>query len=272
MYCTKCGKNIPNNDGLFCPYCGASLFARAPLYNTGSTQSKENTARSGAGQETASNMPRKHNPEVTNNGLWASSILLISIVVVSLIVLGTTSAVENKSSDSRGVSLPSTAATETTPAATVKPHSIYSSYAWKEVVASDYNDTCPFGVNIDDEMNYYIYLEYVRAPLNSYEARQLNSNAVYPYEEDVSFYLQAGNVLDVDVPVGVYKLYYATGDVFYSSESLFGDDTVCYSSDELLEFYVSAEYYEGNTLTLYSVYDGNFDTDEIDLGEFPIRG
>ena len=75
----------------------------------------------------------------------------------------------------------------------------------------------------------------------------------------------------MDVPIGVYKLYYATGKTFFNTSILFGDTTRYYESDELLTFNASGDYYNGHTITLYEVVNGNLDTDEISEKTFPTR-
>lgn len=90
-------------------------------------------------------------------------------------------------------------------------------------------------------------------------------------ESDIAFLVMAGQSYSLEVPIGVYKLYYATGDTFFNTSILFGDDTRYYEADELLTFNASGNYYNGHTITLYSVYNGNLDTDEIPEQSFPKR-
>lgn len=92
-----------------------------------------------------------------------------------------------------------------------------------------------------------------------------------PCEADVAFYLKAGKQVSFNVPIGVYKLYYATGKDFYGTELLFGDNTQYFSSDELLTFYSDSEYYRGHTITLKSTLNGNFETVPISEDQFPKR-
>ena len=92
-----------------------------------------------------------------------------------------------------------------------------------------------------------------------------------PLENDVAFIVKAGQSYELDVPIGVYKLYYATGKTFFNTAILFGDTTRYYESDELLTFNASGDYYNGHTITLYEVVNGNLDTDEISEKTFPTR-
>lgn len=195
-------------------------------------------------------------------------VLMIGVMLILAIVCGNvlpqSTAITGTSTSP--VSITQTPSSTTKPAATLTPYSVYNG---KMIITTDYECVCPFEIIADDNTDYYVYLKYLKAPSSSYENRQLKSGASSPYETDLAFYVKAGNNVEIDVPIGVYQLYYATGDTFYGTKLLFGDDTACYSSDDLLEFYVSSQYYEGCSITLYAVYNGNFDTDGIDTDDFP---
>ena len=145
----------------------------------------------------------------------------------------------------------------------------------KMFVKPDYEGTCPLTVEAGAGSNYYVYMKYVSSPSYSLDKRTLKDGARYPYESDVAFYVGAGRSVSLDIPVGVYKLYYATGRDFYGTRYLFGENTLTYDADELLSFYTSKEngtvYSNGHTLTLYTVLNGNFDTDPIPESMFPKR-
>lgn len=156
------------------------------------------------------------------------------------------------------------------PSSTATPRPV-STYNGQVLIVPDYTRVCPLEIKADTGSDYYIYLDYQRAPTYTTESRQLGSLARAPYESDIAFIVKSGRTVEVDVPIGVYKLYYATGTTFYGTKLLFGDNTRYYDSDDLLTFYAGNEYYNGHTITLYSVYDGNFDTDEISEKNFPTR-
>jgi len=168
------------------------------------------------------------------------------------------------------VSFPSAAtpAPESTP--TPEPI-VYPAYNGEALITSDYECICPFTISADDNTDFYVYLEYISEPPSSYQNRQLLIDASSPYENDLAIYLCAGNTVEINVPVGVYRLYYATGEIFYGTELLFGYSTNCYTSDELLDFYVSSQYYQGHSVSLYTVYNGNFETNRILKSDFPKR-
>ena len=138
-------------------------------------------------------------------------------------------------------------------------------------ITPDFEDLCPFTIIAGSSTNYYIYLEYQYAPATSSTTRKIKSSATIPFESDVAFYLKGGQQVKINIPVGVYKLYYATGNKFYGTELLFGDNTRFYASDELLSFYTDSQYYNGHTITLKTIANGNFDTDPIPENQFPKR-
>lgn len=95
-------------------------------------------------------------------------------------------------------------------------------------ISPGYKSVCPFTIIADSSTDYYVYLKYQRAPASTTENRLLKSGLVAPIESDVAFYLKAGQQVKIQVPIGVYKLYYATGSVFYGTKLLFGDSTCFY--------------------------------------------
>lgn len=139
------------------------------------------------------------------------------------------------------------------------------------IVATDYECLCPLTIETSDDKNYYVFLDYVSSPYNSTVERKLANKYGSADKDSISFYVEAGKTVEIDVPIGVYKLYYATGDVFYNAQTKFGEDTRSYSSDELLTFYADENYYNGHILTLYPVANGDFETDPIPPEEFPIQ-
>ena len=133
-----------------------------------------------------------------------------------------------------------------------------------------FEQVCPFSVSAGNDMDYYIYLEYIGRPESTTVKRSLKNNASSPYESDMAFYVKAGQTVEVEVPIGVYRLYYAAGYEFYGTDELFLSSEM-YTSEELLDFYADKKYYQGHSITLYAVENGNFDTDPVDPADFPRR-
>ena len=84
----------------------------------------------------------------------------------------------------------------------------------------------------------------------------------------MSFFVRGGSTVEVDVPLGTYDLYYATGQNWYGEEALFGEKTRYYKATEPFEFYEEDGYVNGWTVELFLQQNGNLETDTIDPEEF----
>ena len=133
------------------------------------------------------------------------------------------------------VNLPSTPHPTATPCPTSTPIPV-SAYNGKLIIVPDYSQVCPLDIIAGTDTDYYIYLDYQYSPHLTQESRSRKATATSPYEGDIAFIVKAGQRVSIDVPIGVYKFYYATGTTFFGSKYLFGDDTQCYKADNLLSF------------------------------------
>lgn len=135
-------------------------------------------------------------------------------------------------------------------------------------VEPDYDGSCEVKVIVDQETDCYVYLEYLGESESSLSSRELKSDAEAPYESDLAFYVKAGEKVTKKIPVGIYKLYYATGTVFYGKDDLFGDESRCYSADELLDFYTDEnKYYIQYTIKFFRPSDTYYS--DVPYEEFP---
>lgn len=87
-------------------------------------------------------------------------------------------------------------------------------------------------------------------------------------QDVIAFFVQGGETAEIDVPLGTYMLYYATGDSWHGEEDLFGESTRYCKADELFDFYESDGYVNGWTVELYTQSNGNLSTESIDPSEF----
>lgn len=101
---------------------------------------------------------------------------------------------------------------------------------------------------------------------DTYSAEYLSSQAK---KAELRFFVRGGSTVEMDVPLGKYHVYYATGDTWYGAKHLFGPDTRYYKCDSTFDFTSDDEGYNGWTLTLTAVYNGNLDTDQVDAEDFP---
>ena len=133
----------------------------------------------------------------------------------------------------------------TTPTAEPAPPepSPYDAENGEVFVEPDYDGPCEVKVIVDQETDCYVYLEYLGESESSVSGRELREDAEEPYESDLAFYIKAGEKVIKKIPDGIYKFYYATGTVFYGKDALFGDESRCYSADELLDFYTNEKNY-----------------------------
>lgn len=85
----------------------------------------------------------------------------------------------------------------------------------------------------------------------------------------IKFYGRAGETVEIDVPLGKYELYYATGLTWYGRTHLFGEQTIYQKCDVTLDFAENSEGYSGWTIQLNLVENGNLDSDPIPESSFP---
>ena len=117
------------------------------------------------------------------------------------------------------------------------------------------------------EDTYYVYLAYQRAPAYSSEKRV--STGKSPTQQDIAFIVKPNSMAQVDVPVGVYKLYYCSGKTWDGIANKFGEDTSYAVADSLLTFYTTEQQYKGNSVELWKQANGNLSEQKIDGSEFP---
>ena len=146
--------------------------------------------------------------------------------------------------------------------------SSYPAYNGEIIIVPDYECVCPLEVNVENGTDYYIRLKYLREP-NSDVGRRLKYLASSPYESDIAFYVKSGRSVQIEVPIGVYKFYYATGHTFYGAKELFGNETSRYEAEQELSFYASGNSYGGHSITLKKVPLGNFGTHSVSKNSFP---
>lgn len=91
-------------------------------------------------------------------------------------------------------------------------------------------------------------------------------------ETAATYYIRQGATLDADVPLGSYRIKYASGLDWYGSEKLFGPTTIYSQVDEAFTFSQTQSYgtytVSGYTLELYKQVGGNLDTRSISAKAF----
>ena len=195
---------------------------------------------------------------------------LIPIVIILVCIIASIVSNSSASSSTPRPSINSSASASSTSMPSSKPKLIpYSAKNGAFIIEPDYRRKCPLEVKASSDVNYYIYLEYVGKPDYSSESRKLRDSAKKPYQSDLAFYVKAGETAEIKVPIGEYKIYYATGGTFYGKKNLFGESTQRYSINSLFEFYAEKNMYYGDTLRLDKIQNGYFITSVVDANSFP---
>ena len=81
--------------------------------------------------------------------------------------------------------------------------------------------------------------------------------------------IYSGKVVEIEVPLGTYKLYYSGGDVWYGPFKRFLESGVYRKSEDLLEFYEDGNYACGVELELQVSVGGNMDSQDVPYSSFP---
>lgn len=84
----------------------------------------------------------------------------------------------------------------------------------------------------------------------------------------MSIFVRSGETVEVEVPLGTFKVRYASGETWYGDDLLFGPETSYSEADTLFTFEVVGNQVRGFTITLYQVAHGNLKTKAIGAAEF----
>lgn len=81
-------------------------------------------------------------------------------------------------------------------------------------------------------------------------------------------FIRSGQFVSLDVPLGTYKLKYATGEQWYGTKFLFGPATTYSVADKQFDFEIRGDHVSGYTVELYLRPHGNLKTNRISAEEF----
>lgn len=90
----------------------------------------------------------------------------------------------------------------------------------------------------------------------------------YTDKTAVTIFAKAGTTLEIDIPVGSYKIKYASGANWYGLDDLFGHKTVYSKSNLQMDFIYDGDYARGHSLRLYKSSNGNFSTSSMNAIDF----
>ena len=75
-----------------------------------------------------------------------------------------------------------------------------------------------------------------------------------------SYFISRGNTLEIELPLGSYKLKFASGDKWYGTKFLFGSATAYSYVPDKMVFYLSGDYARGHQIELIPQVGGNLET------------
>ena len=85
--------------------------------------------------------------------------------------------------------------------------------------------------------------------------------------EVLDVFVQGGSTIEIEVPLGNYRLEYVAGEKWYGYKHHFKSSSA-HRADKILRFYQSGNQVSGYTITLYKVRDGNLTTSTMPASEF----
>jgi len=81
-------------------------------------------------------------------------------------------------------------------------------------------------------------------------------------------FIRSGETASLKVPLGSYEIRYATGEMWYGYDYLFGPATSYYKADSRMDFTQSGNIYKGHTIELIPRVSGNLQTINISKDNF----
>ncbi len=91
---------------------------------------------------------------------------------------------------------------------------------------------------------------------------------VYTNETIMDIFVRGGNTVETNVPLGAYRIEYATGEKWYGYQHLFGEKTGYSKTDQSLNFRQDYNGVSGFTISLYKVANGNLQTSYLNPSNF----
>lgn len=90
----------------------------------------------------------------------------------------------------------------------------------------------------------------------------------YTDQPIATVFIHGGSSAEISVPLGTFKLKYATGQEWYGEDFLFGPETSYSEADQAFHFTDEGYQYSGYTVELFLQADGNLRTDRITPDQF----
>lgn len=109
----------------------------------------------------------------------------------------------------------------------------------------------PLQIKVDDGYHYWVKI------IDSYTGSEVSS-----------YFIRSGDTLNVDLPVGSYKIKYAYGQNWFGEDKLFGANTIYIQANTVFNFNFDGSTYNGYTIELIKKTDGNLTTSSIPKAQF----
>lgn len=269
MYCTNCGMKF---SGKFCPVCGQGAHAVTEEYIA--AQARLNSKTQNSHSETANRVvtppiiskptvppkpaPIASAPPKKERGSFGRFVFFVLAVSVFLLIFNLGGKWDTVPSSS-STPAPTERVSSTPPNPVVFPTNGHydikpQNTTGYSLYGEDYaQSTAPFRVAVPSTHKYYCVQLY----------DHLNGKRV------VTVYVHGGKTVEIEVPLGTYKLYYSGGDVWYGPFRRFLESGVYRKSEDLLEFYQDGDYACGVDLELQVSIGGNMDSQDISYSNFP---
>jgi len=94
---------------------------------------------------------------------------------------------------------------------------------------------------------------------------------IYQYSTNklvMTIFLRKGEFMETNLPLGIYGIKYATGEIWYGEKHLFGEWTTYFEAKGAFECEIVNDRIRGWEIQLYLSPSGNLQTDEIDEENF----
>ena len=85
---------------------------------------------------------------------------------------------------------------------------------------------------------------------------------------EMSLFVHPNSAADIKVPLGDYKMFYASGKEWYGTKYIFGPKTIYSKADDTFRFYMQGNDIVGHTVTLIEQVDGNLHTSIATKSDF----
>lgn len=84
----------------------------------------------------------------------------------------------------------------------------------------------------------------------------------------MTFFIHGGRAFETEVPLGIYKIRYAAGNIWCGENLLFGQDTQYSEADKTFNFSIEGNQISGYTVQLIKQVGGNLRTRRIGANQF----